>query len=152
MDAKFLPVEIQPSRISFQSTIPACEFYQTRLHPVPLGKPSNLLLQILGWHGRFFQHKSRKPNKKVWLWSTLLPGRTKKRQFMGSYHRPTWGSIEKAKTLSFSFIKSFYTQVSLASSQAGTRARVGRISLRKNTNTRNQKPKNRWYSFFILWL
>ena len=64
MHAEFLPVEIQLSRISFQSTIPACEFYQTPLHPALLGKPSNLLLQILGWHGRFFQHKSRKPKEK----------------------------------------------------------------------------------------
>ena len=65
MDAKFLPVEMQLSCILSQSTIPACEFYQIPLHPVLLGKPSSLLLQILGWHGRFFQHKSRKPNKKV---------------------------------------------------------------------------------------
>ena len=75
----------------------------------------------------------------------------KERRFMGSSHGPTWGCIEKAKSLSFSFIKSFYTQVLPASSQTGARATVRRISLRKNTNTRKQKPKNRWYSFVIWW-
>ena len=65
MDAKFLPVEMQLSCILFQSTIPASKFFQTPLHPVLLGKPSSLSLQILGLHGRFFQQKSRKPNKRV---------------------------------------------------------------------------------------